>query len=121
MHLGDAEFLRNPALRHVFEEPHVEDGALAIREMPKAGLGCFAVGDDVVGALGCAEPVDEEGVLAGQQPCVEGERVVAVDGLQAVPDLVLGQTGALRDATDAGFGPGPGLLAKRSSQLVSLR
>ncbi|MEU5061240.1 MULTISPECIES: type III effector protein [unclassified Streptomyces] len=36
--------------------------------MPKAGLGCFAVGDDVVGALGYAEPVDEEGVLAGQQP-----------------------------------------------------
>lgn len=65
VHLRDPEVFRDPALRHVLEEPEVEDGAFPFGEVFQAGLGGFAVGDHVVRPVGRAERVREaEAVVA---------------------------------------------------------
>lgn len=85
---------------------------ITFRKKLQASLGGFAVDDDVVSTIECAEHVDEvvPQVVDGEKSRVEGQSAEPIDRLETVADLVLGQARVGGDGADAGFLAAAGLL-----------
>ncbi|GHB46434.1 hypothetical protein GCM10010331_37390 [Streptomyces xanthochromogenes] len=103
MHLRDAEILRDPALGHLPEEPHVEDLPFALGQAAQARLDGLAVDYDVEGRVGAPQGVAQAVSLAiPREFGVQGKRAEAVDGFEPRSDLVLGHAGVRREIRRTG-------------------